>query len=74
MTCPEGERRAAMPDAEFWPHVLGMESFQDEDLEGGEESDYDPSERCDVCGARGACAYDADGNELIHVVKPVIKA
>ncbi len=60
-----------MTDDEFWEAVYQSDPYFDE----WEES-YDPNhealddflqdKRCPVCGAVGACGWDAEGLPLIH--------
>lgn len=66
--CPERETRDAMPDPEFWEHVLQRGPAPDpEDIDPDElTAQTDP---CPECGERGACAYDAEGRALIHTTK-----
>lgn len=65
MSCPEREKRAAMTDDEFWLHVLDIGPAPVDD-----EPDLDESPEltrpCTECGARGPCAYDAEGRPMIH--------
>jgi len=62
--CPEADLRDAMPDDDFWNHVLGQVELDDAEP----PVDLVPLdvEPCPVCGEQGACAYDAEGRPLIH--------
>lgn len=63
--CPEGDRRDAMPDDEFWPHVFPNPAGPDTDYREHLDVQLEV-EPCPVCGAQGACSYDAEGRPLIH--------
>lgn len=61
--CPEADLRDAMPDDEFWQHVLGQDELDDTDPPADLVQLLQP---CPVCGEQGACSYDAEGRPLIH--------
>ncbi len=60
--CPEGGKRAAMTDDEFWAHVLQSDEMDFPLID--EESLTD--EPCRVCGERRACGYDTEGRPMYH--------
>jgi hypothetical protein len=66
--CPEADMRDAMPEDEFWEHVLlaghPEMSPDDEDLDPPATGLVD--EPCGVCGELNACMWDAEGRPLIH--------
>lgn len=65
--CPEADQRDAMDDAEFWEHVFGQPTWDDDDA----GPDLDAALNvgvCLECGSSGACGYDAEGRPMIHVV------
>lgn len=73
--CPEAEFRAGLTDDEFWDYVLlGVRPGDLPPL----EPDYDAEDfeamgtvgsPCPECGQLGACAYDADGRAMVHVIE-----
>ena len=78
--CQDGEARAAMNDDEFWAQVnrnLGLAPPTDL-VDISDQVDQDQVDGlvqtlqtfqltlCPVCGSSGACAYDAEGQPLIH--------
>ena len=79
--CPEADMRDAMTDEEFWAHVLqrtdelvaDREWDPDDDPNIPDQAEYELEARladpCPECGQVGACAYDAEGRALIHVVE-----
>lgn len=69
--CPEALDRAAMSDTDFEAHVarslnppaLTPEQYDDTDDDLG----LDPAP-CPECGEVGACAYDAEGRPMTHMI------
>jgi hypothetical protein len=63
-----------MSDDDFWEHVFTQEGLDDEDdynPDHGAMDDFLTEEQCSICGAVGACAWDAQGYPLIHPVSNV---
>lgn len=74
--CPESEYRASLSDGEFWEHVFHGDDGPDDYDPGywpntpdGDNGEFvDLGSPCAVCGTTlGACAYDTDGNAMVHV-------
>ncbi len=70
MSCPATRRRAGMTDEEFWEDVGN--SIQGT-ADGAELVEVYPEfvldTTCPLCGAYGACAWDANGRPLIHATE-----
>jgi hypothetical protein len=71
--CPEADQRAAMNDDEFWDRVNQNLAFGADVVDISDDCDQDDlddlqqhAQPCPVCGSTGACAYDAEGQALIH--------
>lgn len=63
----------AVDDAEFWDRVFHQERPPEPDPpEPDDVAEWELESRigtpCPECGQRGACAYDAEGRPMIHVV------
>lgn len=69
--CPEADERAAMSDAEFWDRVAANLTTEPYEYDPNDEA-LDPpnltAHPCPVCGAAGACGYDAEGRAMIHAL------
>ena len=67
--CASSPEAAAMTDAEFWAHVY-PDVEEPIDPYAGEPGPADLIvDPCPVCGVRGICHWDVDGNPMIHIVE-----
>jgi hypothetical protein len=74
VTCTAEPRRAGMSDGDYWVDVatslLGAGPDLEDNLDDANDDILDDAgsytSACRVCGAGGACGYDAEGQPLIH--------
>jgi hypothetical protein len=65
--CPEVVERDALDDSAFWGRVHPNLVDLVDDCDQDDLDDLQPvPQSCLVCGAIGACMYDAEGEPLIH--------
>ena len=72
--CPEADYRAGLSDDDFWAYVYRWSTGEGEpdDVAVDLDGTTNQTEPCPVCGEFGACSYDAEGRELVHVVPPEV--
>ena len=63
---PEADKRDAMTDDEFWAHVFPQP--EEDAYFADDEVSLTDSGECPICGEFGACAFDAEGQAMVHVV------
>jgi len=72
--CPQAGVRAAANDDEFWAQVNRNLGLAPDLVDTADETDQDQldgigrlDQPCPVCGSNVACAFDSEGQALIHV-------
>ena len=69
--CPIADELDALDDGAFWERVamsLGVGCPPDTEPDYDDDLPTNDLTPCPECGELGACAYDAEGRALIHVI------